>query len=262
MGIIKEIAKDIAKDVVKAEIVQPVFKVIGDGAGKASEKLHDAMNDTHHVKENKFASKVKSMQEKDDDGIYLFLKKKAFTWTDKYEVFDADKKILYYVKGEALSAKRHLKVYNANNELLATARESLVALRSPISKEKLLSNRKPFDCKLEILGQEPVVMKSTFGLYQRVYYIKDLGLQIEGNLFGGSLRVFDEDNNTILRMPKRNPYRDYYAIRISDKQHELLGLLITLAVNVDFEDTKLNQLGRAISHSESELEYQIKRKLY
>ena len=248
MGIIKHIVKE-QLELAALEVLEPVHK----GMIKAGNRIHDAVNDTDHEKENKFAGKVKAMQEKDDKGIYLFLKKKKYTWTDKYEVFDADRNIVYYVKGEALSVKRSIKVFDAENRQIGAARESLLALRSPLSAEKLLGNKEPFNCRLEISGMEPVMMKSVLGIAKRKYQINEWGIRIEGNLLGGDLKAYDEENNLILSMPKRNPFQDLYSIRISDKKYELLGLLITLAVNVDFEDGKLEQFNKAVNHQQDEI---------
>ena len=256
MGLLEEAAAAIIKE--------KVSEALAPAAYAAGRKIRQAADDSYEKDRksgDKFAEKVQNLQNKKTEKVFLFLKKKPFTWTDKYEVFGPNNELRYTVRGKATSIKRHLFVYDQNGNELGSLKENLLSLRSPISLEALVATKNPFDCDIVISGGFSAHLSSEHGITKRQYHLDPPGWLVEGNLLGGNLRVSDRQEHEILSMPVVNHMRQFYAISI-DPEYELLGLLITLAVNVDFEASKSTQLSSAVQHMKNERKRELRRMWY
>jgi len=215
MNILKRVAKGVVKKAAVDVLVQATDGVI---------KVLDKVSDTA---EQKSQRKIADFLSKNPDHIHLFLNQRLYTRKEFYQVFDAQQQVKYVVKGELLSRKHHLHVYDASGKhQLGTVKEKMIAFRPFFSFEA-----NPKDFVVEVNGKKLGKIKSRQSVSKRKFEVTFNNWQIEGNFTGKNFKVMSGDN-LIMEVSREYGYKgDMYFVDITDPANEFLCLLVVLAID-------------------------------
>ena len=120
MGIGKDLLVHLGKGVVKG-VALDVWVSAFDKASERSKK--------------KSEKKIKKFFNDDPTHVHLVVSNPRNISRKQYSVFDKDMNVKYQIMEKKVSLSTHLMVMDANGEKLATVKEKLVSLRSPLSKD-------------------------------------------------------------------------------------------------------------------------------
>ena len=124
--------------------------------------------------------KVQRFVDANPDHCHLFAAQTLYKLKETYYIYDRDKKVRFMVKGERLSLKHHLHVYDATGRTeLATVKEQLISLRSPLSLE---SN--PKDFIIEVGRKKIGKVKTKASFAKQKFDITFNGWNVEGDIIG------------------------------------------------------------------------------
>ena len=212
MGIIKGIVEFVATDAI-LEVTDKAIK----GLDKASE-----------VAQKKADKKLQKFIESNPGHCHLFASQIRYKLKETYYIYDHKQQVRYMVKGELLSMKHHLHIYDATgrNEL-ATVKEKLIAVRSPLSMD---SN--PKDFVIEVGGKKIGKVKTKAAFAKQKFDVTFNDWTVEGDIFGKNYKVLDKDGNVIMIASQKLSYvNDMYFVDISDPKDEFYCVLILLALD-------------------------------
>ena len=143
---------------------------------------------------------------------------------DRFNIYDENQELKYSVKGELLSKKRHLMVYDACGMNVGLLKEKLFTFRGLLSFET-----SPVDFSLEIYGKKLGDIKSIGGIVNRKFKIGFNDWNIKGNVFSGKYSVVNKKEE-IARIIKRS---GSYVLTFFEKHNELVLLMIVIALYSD-----------------------------
>lgn len=132
------------------------------------------------------------------------------------------------VKGELLSMKHHLHIYDATgkNEL-ATVKEKLIAMRSPLSMDS-----HPKDFVIEVGGKKVGKVKTKAAFAKQKFDVTFNDWAVKGDVLGKNYKVLDKDGNVIMFASQKLSYvNDMYFVDITDPKDEFYCVLILLALD-------------------------------
>ncbi len=212
MGIIKEIIEYAAA---------PGLIAAADAAKKGLDKASEAA-------EKKSQKKLQKFLDTNPDHSHLFVSQIRHKLKETYYVYDENQQVKYAVKGELMSMKHHLHIYDAQGKReLATVKETLIAVRSPISLDS-----HPKDFVIEVGGKKlgKVKTKGSFGKQKFDVTFNDWS--IEGDIFGKNYKVMDKSGNIVMTVSKKLSYvNDMHFVDITNPQDEFHCMLIVLALD-------------------------------
>ncbi|MCL2109455.1 MAG: LURP-one-related family protein [Oscillospiraceae bacterium] len=149
----------------------------------------------------------------------------VFLWKDKFDVYDGSRNVKYKVKGELISIKNRLHIYDSNGIKLGTIKEKLISLRSPI-----LSEANPVDYIIEIGGEKLGKVKSTWSFGKLKYKVDFNGWHIEGSVFGGEYKILNDVEEIAVVSSKLFAMDCTYAVTFSDPNNELIVLMLVITL--------------------------------
>ncbi|MCH3942098.1 MAG: hypothetical protein WAY93_05370 [Atopobiaceae bacterium] len=209
MGILASIALHAAEDIAMRAAV--------DVAEKSDERQDE---------------RIESTQKATPKAIHFVIKQRKDTIRERFEVFDDDDNLAYVAKGELISAKRKAHVFDSERNELGVVAEKLLTIRSPFD-----TCIDPVDFGLEVFGSQTVRMSSDNGF--------DFELDNGWSLKSGSgelpYYVTNGHGKTILRFGHYSKVfegRDIWALTVGSMKDALLGLMIVLAIDMNFEPEK------------------------
>lgn len=208
----------------------------------ASDTISDTIDKTNKVIDDRAKKKVEKFLDSNLSHTHLVIKKRKNSWNESFNIYDRNQAIKYTVKGELLSLKHHLHIYDANNLELGVIKEKLLSFRSPFN----LKN-KPIDFEIEVAGKKLGKIKSRGGFFKTKYDIDFKGWKIEGDVIGVKYRVFIGDKTIMQVSFKLILDGDTYFIEIFDPNDELLCLMIALALDAA-SSSKGYDFKRTLSH--------------
>lgn len=225
MGFIKEIATEVVKGIVEDAAVSAFdgakkgIKKAGDAVTGAFDKTFGDKNTRHYKKEEKYLSQKL-------DSTCLFIQKKSIR-KDNFCIYDRDQNVKYYVQGKKSSdkGKVNLLLLNEYSMPVGTVKKTFISYRKPLFHE---SN--PADYAIEIGGRLVATLKTKLSATQENYEIEPYGWIVKGSILKWDFTVKDREYE-IVHISKRKGYDDpTYILDFPYKQHELIGLLIVLAI--------------------------------
>lgn len=212
MGIIKGIVEFVAGDAIYA-----AADVAKKGLDKASEAA-----------EKKLEKKLQKFLDVNPDHCHLFVSQIRYKLKETYYIYDQDKAVRFIIKGELLSMKHHLHIFDASgrNEL-ATVKEKMIAVRSPLS---LDSNPKDFD--IEVGGKKVGKVKTKAAFAKQKFDVTFNDWSVEGDVFGKNYKILDKNGNIVMTASYKLSYaNDMYYVDITDPKNEFYCVLILLALD-------------------------------
>ena len=98
--------------------------VAGDALIQAAEGAKKVVEKASDKAEQKSQRRIAAFLSKNPTHGHLFLHQQWYTWKESYQIFDAHQQVKYVVKGELLSQKHHLHIYDASgSRQLGTIKE-------------------------------------------------------------------------------------------------------------------------------------------
>lgn len=226
VGIMKGLVEFVASDALVSAT---------DVAIKGIDKLSESA-------EKKADKKLQKFLDATPGHSHLFATQIRYTFKEKYYIYDQNQAVKYTVKGELLSMKHHLHVYDASGRSeLGTVKEKLISLRSPLS---LDSNPKDFD--IEVEGKKIGKVKTKAAFTKQKFDVTFNGWRVEGDVFGKNYKILDSDDNVIMLASQKLSYlNDMYFVDITNPQDEFYCVMILLALD-SASITKGEETKRAI----------------
>lgn len=212
MGIIKGLVEFVASDALIS---------VADAAKKGIDKASAAA-------ETKAEKRLQKFLDANPGHCHLFASQIRHKLKETYYIYDHERKVRFMVKGELLSLKHHLHVYDASGRTeLATVKEKLIAVRSPLSMD---SN--PKDFVIEVGGQKIGKVKTKAAFTKQKFDVTFNGWSVEGDVFGKNYKIIDKVGNIVMTASQKLSYsNDMYYVDITDPKDEFYCVLILLALD-------------------------------
>ena len=212
MGIIKGIVEFVASDAIES---------VADAAIKGLDKASIAA-------EKKAEKRLQKFLNTNPDHCHLFVTQLRYMLKETYYIYDHQKNARYTVKGEALSAKHHLHIYDSTGRKeLATVKEKLIAVRSPLS-----FDTNPKDFVIEVNGKKLGKVKTKAAFAKQKFDVTFNDWSVEGDVFGKNYKIIDKDGSVIMTASQKLSYtNDMYYVDITDPKDEFYCVLILLALD-------------------------------
>ena len=147
----------------------------------------------------------------------LLIKQRVFSWTDSYDIYDADGNRKYFVKAEFFSLGHQLHVSDAGGNEIGVIRQ------------RLFSFLPAFD--IEIGGVVRGSIQKQFALFRPKYEVDCMGWRVEGDFLGWDYDVYSECSPVIHISKKLFQWGDTYVIDIANPEDELMGMLLVIAID-------------------------------
>lgn len=147
----------------------------------------------------------------------LLIKQRVFSWTDSYDIYDADGNRKYFVKAEFFSLGHQLHVSDASGNEIGVIRQ------------RLFSFLPAFD--IEIGGVVRGSIQKQFALFRPKYEVDCMGWRVEGDFLGWDYDVYSGCSPVIHISKKLFQWGDTYVIDIANPEDELMGMLLVIAID-------------------------------
>ncbi len=150
--------------------------------------------------------------------MQLFIKQRVFSWSDTYDVYDAQGEPRYYVRGEVFSFGHQIHVYEKS-----TGRE-VGSIH-----QKLFTFLPCFEIVID--GCVVGTVKKQFHFFSQKYDVDFRGWEADGNFLGWDYRVTQAGQEVMTISRQWLTWGDSYLLEYSNPAHEMPGLLLVLAID-------------------------------
>jgi len=149
----------------------------------------------------------------------LYIKQKVFTIRDKFDVTDANRQIVYKVKGDFLSIPPKIRIFDGNDKELFVLRRKLLSLFPQYS---VFQN-----------DQEVATIKQKFAMMKKVFEIecKYGRIDLTGNIFALNFKLMIQDKEVASINKALISFGDSYEINIAEGYETGLMTAIVLAID-------------------------------
>ena len=220
VSIVSKIAEKAAEKVVAHTALEAAASAL-DKASKGIDKIEAK-------KQAKEERKVAELKASNPNHTRLHLVQERGHFKELYHVYDEAGTQKYLIKGELLSQKHHLHVYDASGRIeLGMAKEKLLALRSPLSFD---SDPKNFE--LFVSGKALGKMKTKASVGKRKFHFDFNDWTVEGDFLRNTYQI-RSGNTLIMTVTEKigTWVYDPYILDIMDRSNEFLCLLIAVVID-------------------------------
>lgn len=151
----------------------------------------------------------------------LYIRQKAFSWVDRFTVFDENGADKYYVEGELFSWGKKLHVTDVNGREAA------------FIQQKVSSFTPRFFVYID--GRECAEIVKRFTFFYEKYEIEGLDWTIEGDFWLHEYRITQNGREIVSLSKEWFTWGDCYALDIADPKNETLALAVVLAIDAVHE---------------------------
>lgn len=151
----------------------------------------------------------------------LCIRQKAFSWVDRFTVFDENGADQYYVEGELFSWGKKLHVTDVNGREAA------------FIQQKVSSFMPRFFVYID--GRECAEIVKRFTFFYEKYEIEGLDWTIEGDFWLHEYRITQNGREIVSLSKEWFTWGDCYALDIADPKNETLALAVVLAIDAAHE---------------------------
>ena len=231
MGIVSKITTKVVTKVVKDTVEPPALNaanVILDKAVKGLEQAQKGVDILAAKKKEKDDKKIAAAKAANPNYSRLYLIQERGHFKEQYRVLDEEEQVKYLVKGEMLSKKHHLHLYNASGRIeLGFAKEKLIALRGPLSFD---TDPKNFELFINGRSLGKMKTKASFGTPKFEFDFDDW--IVEGDFLRRKYQVICGQTKIMTVKEKLGSVvYDYYVLDIADNSNELLCVLIAIVID-------------------------------
>ena len=149
------------------------------------------------------------------------IKQKAFSFGDKFTVYDHQGRELYYVKGEVFSFGKKLHLYDLNQTEIA------------FIQQKVFSFLPKYHVIMDGIKAAEVVKSFTF--FRSEYTVPNLGWKVYGDFFDHEYQIYDGARQIAAVSKQWYTWGDTYHIETDSDYNSLLLLAICLVVDACLE---------------------------
>ena len=212
MGIIKGLVEVVATDALIS---------VTDAAKKGIDKASESV-------EKKAEKRMQKFLDANPTHCHLFASQIRYRLKETYYIYDQNREVRYIVKGEIVSLKHHLHIYEATGCIeLATIKEKLIAVRSPLSLDT-----NPKDFVIEVGGKKLGKVKTKASFVKQKFEVTFNEWTVEGDIFGKNFRVLDKDGKVVMTTSQKLAYvNNMYYVDITEPENEFHCVLILLALD-------------------------------
>jgi len=216
--------------------------VASDAIVRAIDVPIKALDKVNKKMEEKESEKRQKLFECAPGEKVLLINQETFTWRDKFNIYDSEEKVRFSVKGDFLSVKHRVHIYDENGKEVGCVKEKLLSLRP-----SALVESHPIDFDLEINGTKVAKMRSKWSFGKKKYLLNN-GWNIEGNIVGWKYKITSQEKSiaTISYAPLY--WGDTYVVTFPENENELLILMIVLAIDIANAPKKIEDLKDTIHH--------------
>ena len=157
----------------------------------------------------------------------LYIKQKVFSIRDKFTVEDEDGNDRYFVKGEFISLRGNLHIFNSVKEEIGEIYSKLISLTPHYI--------------LELDGEKAAEIVKEITLFKPNFKIKGTDIRIKGNIFDHDYDLYDGKEKIMEIRKKWVSIGDSYVLNILDEKYELLALGIALAIDMAIAEEEENE---------------------
>ena len=188
---------------------------IGDELDRQVEKLQQRKNE--------------SFLKKEDGHVKLIAADMKDVWRSVYRIYDDRQYLRFFVKGEILSLKHTLHLYDAGSgSELAVIKEKMFAQRPVAGIE---SGAKDFDVYMK--GEKIGTISTRDAYGKKALQTTFRSWRIEGDLQGKEFQVISENEDIIMKISRKgNDSSGIHYIDICNRDNEILGIIIMLTVKM------------------------------
>ena len=155
----------------------------------------------------------------------LMIKQRVFSFGEKFDIYDEQGNVKYFVKGELFSFGHKLHVYDMYDNEIGSVHE------------KVFSFPKQFEI---IMGGVPCgYITNQFTFFFQKYDVDFNGWHVEGDFLDWDYDVFANGRPTIHINKEWLSWGDTYTIDFENPEDELMGLMLVIAIdaaNCDHND--------------------------
>ena len=147
----------------------------------------------------------------------LLIKQRVFSWGEKFDIYDENGNVKYYVEGEIFSFGHQLHVYDRNDNEIGSVHE------------KLFSFPKQFEIVMSGATRGFITKQFTF-FYQK-YDVDFNGWHVEGDFLDWNYDVFAGSRPIIHINKEWLTWGDTYTIDFENPEDELMGLMLVISID-------------------------------
>ena len=148
----------------------------------------------------------------------LLIKQKVFSWTDTYNVYDANGEPKYFVKADFFSIGHRIRVYEK-----ASGREV------GLIQEKLFRIFHEFAISID--GRPQGIIKKQFSFFVPKYNIDYKGWKLSGDFLQWNYDVMEGSRTVVHISRKFLTWGDTYVLDIANDADELPALMVAIAMD-------------------------------
>lgn len=147
----------------------------------------------------------------------LYIKQKAFSWRDKFNICDFNGNGRYYARGEVFSVGKKLHLENMNGEEIAFIHQKVWSFlpKYYISRD----------------GKDVAEVVKEFTVLKPRYHIDEFGWEITGNFTGHSYEIKNGERTVAVISKQWLTWGDTYEIDIADDRDEINVLCTVLVID-------------------------------
>ena len=203
-------------------LIQGVTKLsespIAGDLANAIDKVGNAIINHDQIAAKKQVDKLANQNP--DGSVFLIKKMKQYAWSDKLILYD--------------------QMYDyATDKKLGSVKEKLITIKIELS---LKTDYKDFI--FEIDGVKIGTVTAATKIAKRTYEIGFNDWKVNGNLIGTNFSVIDGSGKKVLSFTDRSFVQGYYTLSITKPENEILGILLALALFIDYSNSKLEDVAQ------------------
>ncbi len=151
----------------------------------------------------------------------LYMRQRVFSWGDKFEIYDAEGNVKYYVEGEVFTFGKKLHLYDlAGNELAFVEQKVFTFLPKYF---------------IHIPGRETVEVVKEFTFFKPEYSVYGPDWKVTGDFFDHDYQVYDGEAVVAQVNKEWFTWGDAYHIGIDFGVDEVMALSVVLVVDACIE---------------------------
>lgn len=156
----------------------------------------------------------------------VYMKQKVFSWGDKFSIYDASGKEVYYVQGEIFSFGKKLHIYGLDGRELAFIGQQLLTF---LPKYTIYRG-----------GCEVAEVIKEFTLFKQKYSVEGFGWQVEGDFWQHEYEITDGYRSVVSVSKEWMTWGDSYEIEVKDGVDEINALATVLVIDSCIEASQRN----------------------
>ena len=147
----------------------------------------------------------------------LYIKQKAFSWNDKFKVFDEEGREKYYIEGEFFSFGKKLHINDLQGNEVAFIAQKVFSFLPRYF--------------VYVNGTEVAEIVKQFSLFKPKYTIDGLGWEISGGFLAHDYVISRNGRNIVSISKQWMTWGDCYELEIENESDEIVSVAVVRAID-------------------------------